>query len=65
MAESVIVKIKKDGSIAFDCNGFIGEGCDIIRDIENAVGSVQKSELKDEAFLHETPLPAYNELANL
>lgn len=63
--EKVVVKIKNDGSgvLSFDCNGFIGEGCDVIKDIENALGTVTYSEMKEEAHLFENPDPAFNELA--
>jgi len=63
--EKITVKIKKDGSgnMSFDCNGFIGEGCDVIKDIENALGMVTYSENKEEAHLYENPDPVFNELA--
>ena len=63
--EQVKVKIKKDGSgqMSFDCEGFIGEGCDIIKDIENALGNITHTEDKEEAHLYENPDPAFNELS--
>ena len=63
--ETVKVTIKKDGSgiIGFDLNGFRGEGCDVIKDIEAALGNVVECEATEEAHIHEIPDPVFNELA--
>ncbi len=63
--EKVTVKIKKDGSgvMSFETQGFVGEGCDIIKDIEMALGNVTHTEATEEAFLHSNPDPVFNELA--
>ena len=62
--ETVTVKIKKDGSgvMSFETQGFVGEGCDIIKDIEMALGTVQHTEATEEAYLHTIPDPVFNEL---
>jgi len=64
--QTVKIKIKKDGSgkMSFECEGFIGEGCNIIKDIETALGTVTKTEANEEAHLYETPLPIYNDLVS-
>lgn len=63
--EQVKVTIKKDGSgmMSFDLNGFVGEGCDVIKDIEMALGTVEHTEDTQERYLYENPDPAFNELA--
>ena len=62
--ETVTVKIKKDGSgaMSFDANGFVGEGCNILKDIESTLGIVTNTEEKDEMYQYEIPDPVYNEL---
>ena len=63
--ETVKIKIKKDGSgeMSFDLNGFVGTGCDAIKQIEEAMGNITHTEETEEAHLHEIPDPAFNELA--
>lgn len=57
--EDVKIRIdKKTGKISFDCNGFIGEGCSAIEEIEAMLGSVVKHEDKDERYQYEIPVPA-------
>ena len=66
MAEEIVkVKIKKDGSgvMSFETMGFVGEGCDIIKDIEMAIGTVEHTEDTAERYLYEIPDPQFNELA--
>ena len=59
MAEQVTVRIsKKDGKMAFDCNGFQGEGCNIIEDLEQQLGTVEKHADKDERYQYELHVPA-------
>ena len=62
--EKVIVKIKKDGSgvMSFETQGFVGEGCNIINDIEMAIGSVEKTEATAEMYNSMIPDPVFNEL---
>ena len=65
MAEEIVkIKIKKDGSgiMQFETQGFIGEGCDIIKDIEMALGTVEHTEDTAERYLYENPSPQFNEL---
>ena len=63
--ETVTVKIKKDGSgvMSFETQGFVGEGCDIIKDIEMALGTVEKMEATAEAYITGMGDPVFNELA--
>ena len=57
--EDVKIRIsKKTGKMSFDCNGFTGEGCSVIEDIENQLGSVKQHEDKDERYQYEIPVPA-------
>lgn len=57
--EQVKVRIdKKNGKMSFDCNGFIGEGCSVIEDIEMSLGTVQKHQDKDERYQYELRVPA-------
>lgn len=65
--ETVKIKIKKDGSgqMSFDLEGFVGSGCDIIKDVEAQLGMITHTEATEEANLYEIPDPAYNELADL
>jgi hypothetical protein len=62
--EKVTIKIKKDGSgtMSFETEGFVGEGCNIIKDIEMALGTVTHTEETAEAFMYDNPDPVYNEL---
>jgi len=62
--EQVKITIKKDGSgsMSFETEGFVGEGCDIIKDIEMAIGTVEHTEATAEAFMYDNPDPVYNEL---
>ena len=59
--KTVTVKIKKDGSglMSFDLNGFQGSGCDIIKEIENAMGMITKTEDTQERHLYEIPDPVF------
>ena len=63
--EQVIVTIAKDGSgqMKIETTGFVGEGCDIIKDVEMALGTVENTEATAEAYLHSNPDPVFNELA--
>jgi hypothetical protein len=63
--ETVKITIKKDGSgqMKFDLNGFQGEGCNVIKEIESALGMIEHTEETEEAHLFENPDPAFNELA--
>jgi len=63
--ETVKVKIRKDGSgiMNIETSGFVGEGCDIIKDVEMAIGFIEKTEDTAERYLYEIPDPAFNELA--
>ncbi len=66
MAQEIVkVKIKKDGSgiMSFETQGFTGCGCDIIKDIEMALGNVTHTEDTAERYLYEIPDNAYNELS--
>jgi len=62
--EKVIVRIKKDGSgeMSIEGENFQGDGCDILKDVENSLGMITDTELKDEAGLYINPDLAFNEL---
>jgi len=64
--EQVKIKIKKDGSgsMSFETMGFSGCGCDIIKDIEMTLGTIEHTEDTAERYLYENPLPNYNELSS-
>ena len=61
----VKVKIKKDGSgtMNFDLDGFVGNECDSIKELEDQMGMIQEREATEDAHLYEIPDPAFNELA--
>lgn len=65
--ERVKIRIKKDGSgeMSFEAEGFVGQGCDVLKDIEAAMGMVTHSEATAEAHMFENPDPAFNELADI
>lgn len=62
--EKVVVKIKTDGSgvMSFETQGFTGAGCNIIQDIEMAIGTVEKTEATAEMYVGGIPDPVFNEL---
>ena len=62
--ETVKITIAKDGfgNMKFETQGFVGEGCDIIKQVENALGQVTHTEATEEAYLHSNPDPVFNEL---
>ena len=62
--ETVKIKIKKDGSgqMSFDLDGFVGDGCNILKDVEAALGMVSQTEDKAEMHQYEDPDLCYNEL---
>jgi hypothetical protein len=57
-SEEVKVRIsKKDGKMSIDCNGFIGEGCSAIEEIETTLGTQTKHQDKDERYQYELQVP--------
>ena len=59
--ETVKITIdKKSGAMTFDLNGFIGNGCDIITQIENQIGQTTKTEDKAERWQWEIPNNEFN-----
>lgn len=57
--EEVRVRIyKKTGQMSFDCDGFVGEGCSVIEEIESQIGQTVKHSDKDERYQYEIPVPA-------
>lgn len=56
--ESIKVIIDENkGTVSFDCNGFTGDGCDIINKLEAAVsqgGSIKRND-KDERYHYVIP----------
>jgi hypothetical protein len=62
--EEVKIRIdKKTGKMSFDCDGFVGEGCSVVEDIEAQLGTVQTHKDKDERYQYEIPVPATQGLA--
>ena len=64
--KTVKVFIKNDGSgkTKFELNGFVGNECDSIAQLEAQMGTVVKTEATAEAALYENPDHAHNELYN-
>lgn len=57
--QEVKVKIsKKTGKMTMECDGFIGEQCAEIENIEGMLGTVTKHEDKEERYQYEIPIPA-------
>lgn len=50
--EEIKVRIKKDGAVQLECNGFVGSACNVTRVAEEALGMVS-SEDKGEAYMNE------------
>ncbi len=45
--EEIVVKIDKNGDVQVEGNGIVGPHCkDLTKDIERALGTVERSELK-------------------
>jgi len=58
--ETVTVEIdKRSGNIKFDVDGMIGEGCNVIEQIEQTVGTQISHQDKDERFQYhlQEPVP--------
>ncbi len=57
--KTIKVVIKKDGSgeISFDLDGFIGNSCDELEQIENAMGHCKREDTHER--LYEQPDPAF------
>lgn len=54
--EQVKIKIKKsDGTVKVEADGFVGEGCNALNDMEMALGTRQSYETKDEAYQYQLP----------
>ncbi|MCK9428996.1 MAG: DUF2997 domain-containing protein [Candidatus Omnitrophica bacterium] len=54
--QKVIVKInKKTGKMTTECDGFIGDQCDAISQLEAQLGMVTHTEDKSERYLHLQP----------
>ena len=64
-ANSVNLVTAKDGSgnMKFETQGFTGEGCNIIKDVEAALGQVTHTEATAEAYVTGMGDPVFNELA--
>jgi len=61
--ETVTVTInEKTGTASFECNGFTGEGCDIINKLEESIaanGSMKRTD-KDERYTYIIPESVQN-----
>lgn len=54
--EKVLVKIdKKTGKLYMEGDGFQGDGCDILKDVENRLGMITHTEDKDERYNYIQP----------
>jgi hypothetical protein len=50
--EEIIVKIKEDGTVVIDTNGFVGSACkEATKKLEEALGVVESETLKPEYYL--------------
>lgn len=58
MQEVTVTIDKKSGKMKVECAGFIGESCDEIKNVENMLGMVTKSEDTADRYLYEIPDPA-------
>lgn len=52
MGEEITVTIKGDGTVRLDCDGFIGEACNITKAAEEALGLISRED-KGDIFLNE------------
>jgi len=58
--EVVSVEIDvKSGNVKVETDGFIGDGCDCINDLELSLGTVTNREEKDERYQYEIPDPVF------
>ena len=60
MLNREIVKLKiskKTGVMTVETDGFIGEGCAAIEEIERQMGTVSETHDKEERFQYEIPNP--------
>ena len=64
MEQKVKVRIKRDGSgkVEFELEGFHGNQCECIEELENSMGLVENREDTEDRYLYEIPNPALNEL---
>jgi hypothetical protein len=46
---------KKTGAVKMEGDGFVGNTCDVLADIENQIGIVAKTEDKPERYLYQQP----------
>lgn len=54
--EKVIVTIDGEtGNISMEADGFKGEGCNVLGDVERSLGSVTKREAKSEKYQYVLP----------
>lgn len=51
--EEIKVKIKKNGTVEMNCNGFIGEACNVTKVAEEALGLVTDYKDKDDLYKNE------------
>ena len=57
--QTVEVTIKADGTMSFEMNGFIGNECDTISQIEEQIGVDLTTEDTEERSLYEIPDPQF------
>lgn len=59
--ENVKVEIDLNtGKVKMETEGFVGEGCDVVNDLEMNLGTVENRKEKDERYQYELPDPVYN-----
>ena len=63
--QKVKVKIKRDGSGEMDIKleGFLGDNCTDLEELENSLGTVQERKPTEERHLYENPDTVPNELS--
>lgn len=49
----------KDGKVKIEAEGFVGEGCDCLNNLEMNLGTVTNREEKEERYQYEIPDPAF------
>jgi len=61
MSRQEIVKVrigKKTGKVEIEGEGFVGEGCNCLEQLEESLGMVQQRVDKDEKYIDIVPDPA-------
>lgn len=51
----------KTGNVQVEAEGFVGDGCDCLNQLELSLGTVTNREEKDERYQYEIPDPVFNQ----